>query len=77
MWCVESVDWSVSSGRTIEATESCLSTVVRPSITPGMEKAGGVEYSGELHAHMISLGPSSPSDSVGSDSRIGRNIEDI
>ena len=57
-----------------------MSTVVRPSITPGMEKAGGVEYSGELHAHMISLGlqaVANASDSVGSDSRIGRNIEDI
>ena len=39
-----------------------------------------VEYSGELHAHMISLGlqaVANASDSVGSDSRIGRNIEDI
>ena len=68
-------------GWTIEATaatEPCVSTVVRPSITSGLEKAGGVEYSGELHARMISLqAVATVSDSVGSDSRIGRNIEDI
>ena len=50
----------------------------RPSITPRLEKAGGVEYSRELHAHMISLqAVATVSDSVGSDSRIGQNIEDI
>ena len=66
----------IDLGRTDDRGD--LSRACSPLDHTRVGESGWVEYNGELNAHMISLqAVATVSDSVGSDSRIGRNIEDI